>query len=328
MSAKKLVSYRGQKLIVIKTFQVQGQRFQAVRKLNTGPKEVYQVWDPSARQMRLLHILLHSKGAMNQLHVLKKIAEGNPEFLQIIHIKRQDSKVIAVLSWVEGNNLRSVIQRMRRSKPERNRIVSAPEAIRLVKGIAHAVSRLHGKEGVIHGDIKPANLVLTNRTGLVLIDYGSAWPIPRTTERKTVDGYTPTYAAPEQVRGNLGVDHRADYFSICAVLYELLTCKVPYQGYGGNVGKLPDSELNKLVLNPPSVVSPERERISKRVWRQIDQLVAKGLEIDRENRFENKVDWLGSWNGLMSEVHRSRDRGTKASKSWMSRIRSFLNGSN
>jgi len=325
MSAKKLVSYRGQKLTVIKTFQVQGQRFQVVRKLNSGPKEVYQVWDPSARQMRLLHILPHSKGAMNQLHVLRKVAEGNPEFLQIIHIKRQDSKVIAVLSWVEGNNLRSVIQRMRRSNPKKNRIVSAPEAIRLVKGLAHAVSRLHGKEGVIHGDIKPANLILTNRTGLVLIDYGSAWPIARTISRKTVDGYSPSYAAPEQVRGEVGVDHRADYFSICAVLYEILTCKVPYQGYGGNVGKLPASELKKLVLKPASEISPERNIVSRRIWRSADRLLVKGLSVDRDDRFENKHEWLAAWSDLISEVHHSHEHSFRKSAigaigEWVARL--------
>ena len=113
--------------------------------------------------------------------------------------------------------------------------------MRLLKGVAHALRHLHHRKNIIHGDVKPANLILTKRTSLVLIDYGSAWPGERTTQRGGGDGFSPAYAAPELVRGNAAVDWRADQFSVGVILYELLTGKLPFGGLGGSVGRLPHS---------------------------------------------------------------------------------------
>ena len=98
---------------------------------------------------------------------------------------------------------------------------------------------MHHKKNFVHGDIRPENLVLCREPNrLVLIDFGSAWPVEKTTARSLGDGVSEFYSAPEQLRDNRFADFRSDQFSASVVFYELLTLDLPYEGLGGKAEDL------------------------------------------------------------------------------------------
>ncbi|QDV83791.1 serine/threonine protein kinase [Planctomycetes bacterium TBK1r] len=302
------IRYRGTEYPVIERFRIGGRTYLAVAKIGTSGRRAFQVFDAGAKQMRALHILPNSSGGFDRVRTLQRLTRGDNEILQILECHRDGSDVYIILPWIDGFNLRTVLNGIRDRNKQR---IAAPEAVRLVKGVAHALRHLHRNKQIIHGDIKPANLILTKRTSLVLIDYGNAWTIERTTQRDEGDGMSGVYSAPEFLRGDAHVNFRADCFSLGVVLYEILTDRIPYDGHGGKVGMLPDPVKSGSQLVPASKISPERDEIPKRIWRPIDDLLAQSLAIDANDRFETSGRWLDAWNSAMTEIRRTAKTGNK-----------------
>ncbi|MEM7050740.1 MAG: serine/threonine-protein kinase [Acidobacteriota bacterium] len=124
------------------------------------------------------------------------------------------------MEYVEGTNLKDIL---RRGDP-----VDLPFIGDIVGQIADALDYAHSK-GVVHRDVKPANVLITPDKQTKIADFGIA---RINTSNLTQDGQmlgTPNYMAPEQVQGQ-EVDHRADIFSLGVIVYELLTRKKPFQG--------------------------------------------------------------------------------------------------
>jgi serine/threonine-protein kinase len=149
---------------------------------------------------------------------------------------------------------------------------------------ARALSAAH-KAGILHRDLKPANIYLTqtdDRADFVkVIDFGISKLVHTrskiVTSASLVLG-TPYYMSPEQAK-NSGVDARADIYSLGVIMYEMLTGRRPFDG---------DSALEILTKHatdrppPPSAVAPEF-----RFSPEIDALVMRALEKDRDQRFAN-----------------------------------------
>src|SRR5918994_7550512 len=129
-----------------------------------------------------------------------------------------------VMPYVDGETLR---QRLTREGP-----LPVAEALRLVREIGEALHYAHG-EGLIHRDVKPENVLLSQGHALVA-DFGIARAADvAAVDRLTQPGLsmgTPAYMSPEQVEGESGVDARADQYSLACVLYELLAGQPPFTG--------------------------------------------------------------------------------------------------
>jgi eukaryotic-like serine/threonine-protein kinase len=102
---------------------------------------------------------------------------------------------------------------------------------RMLAGVADALDHAH-RQGVIHRDVKPGNLLLSPDGRLSLNDFGLARMLEQ--PGMTITGEfvgTPMYMAPEQIAaGRVPIDHRADVYSLGATLYEMLTLRPPFQG--------------------------------------------------------------------------------------------------
>ncbi|HVK69208.1 MAG TPA: protein kinase [Polyangium sp.] len=162
--------------------------------------------------------------------------------------QRRDGTFYMVQELLEGESLREYLA-------PRGRLTEH-EAMTIMVPIMGALIAAH-RRGIVHRDIKPENIVLTDSTsGEVvpkLIDFGLARINTLDPKRKlTLSGVvmgTPEYMAPEQAKGDPGIDARADVWSVGAVLFELLSGRRPFDG------PTHQAVLIKIVTEAPPILS-------------------------------------------------------------------------
>jgi tRNA A-37 threonylcarbamoyl transferase component Bud32 len=131
--------------------------------------------------------------------------------------------------------------------------LSLEDATRIITHIAPALDEAH-RRGMIHRDIKPANILFDQRDEPHITDFGVVKLIDvRTTNTGQSSIGTPAYMSPEQARGEAGLDGRSDIYSLGAVLFEMLTGKIPFEAdslAGQLVRRITDPVPNILELRP------------------------------------------------------------------------------
>jgi serine/threonine protein kinase len=156
------------------------------------------------------------------------LASLNHPNIGAIHdiIEQDDDTGYLVLEYVPGHTL---TERIKRGP------LKLEEALSIAQQIAEAVSTAHEK-GVIHRDLKPGNIKLTPEGRVKVLDFGLAKPSVKQDKNQstaiTQPGHimgTPAYMSPEQARGK-PTDKRSDIWSFGCIMYQMLTCKVPFEG--------------------------------------------------------------------------------------------------
>ena len=130
-----------------------------------------------------------------------------------------DGQLFLVMAYYEGRTLRHLVGQ----GP-----LPVGDAVRLAVGLASGLSAAH-RRGVVHRDVKPANLLVTARGDIKILDFGIAKVAGGSLTRTGVTLGTVAYMSPEQLRGE--VDARTDIWALGAVLYEMLTGERPFQGH-------------------------------------------------------------------------------------------------
>lgn len=189
------------------------------------------------------------------------------------------------MELVEGRSLRDVLSRTTTAETDtgfgfwnRRRDASWFTLLaELIAGIADALHHAH-QRGVVHRDVKPANLLLSNTGVLCLTDFGVARLAeePGLTATGAIIG-TPAYMAPEQVLGARGdIDARTDIFSLGGVLYECLTAQRAF------CGDSRESVIQSILTAEP--VRPRR--LDDRIPADLENICLKALEKEPRERYE------------------------------------------
>jgi eukaryotic-like serine/threonine-protein kinase len=174
--------------------------------------------------LKILHPeLLVSVAADRFLREIKIASQlDNPHIAKILDSGEREWLVYYVMSYVEGATLRERLDTMR--------LLPIAETLRLAGDILEALDHAHG-HGVIHRDVKPANIVLSAE-GAVLLDFGIARAVVASgSDQLTRSGIavgTSTYMSPEQITALSDIDHRSDLYSVGCVLFECLAGQPPY----------------------------------------------------------------------------------------------------
>lgn len=169
----------------------------------------------------------------------------------------------------------------------RGREFTVAEVLEIVMPITDALAEAHSR-GIVHRDVKPSNIIVGENRRVKVLDFGLAKFLPPSGESacehpteviKTTPGLvlgTFAYMSPEQALGK-EVDHRSDIFSLGVVLYELLSRRLPFAGETtlAIIDGLLHSEL------------PALSRFNQQVPLQIERIVCKMLEKDRERRYQS-----------------------------------------
>jgi serine/threonine-protein kinase len=186
---------------------------------------------------------------------------SHPNVVTVIDRGEQDGRQFIVFEYVEGENLKRLV--------EREGPLPVEQALELVLQIARGLSFAH-REGLVHRDVKPQNVLLDGNGTAKVTDFGIARSLDvhhGMTQTGTVLG-TSDYIAPEQAQGQ-SVDEQSDVYSLGVVLYELLTGKVPFSGE--NFVAVAMRHINE----PPPLVRAVRPDVPPRVDAAIERAMAK-----------------------------------------------------
>lgn len=152
----------------------------------------------------------------------EQIGQGldHPNIVKVLK-PRSKNRMYMAMEFVEGKSLRAMMQA---KQP-----IPTEKALDIARQVCEALVYLHSK-GVVHRDIKPENTLLTASGQVKILDFGIAFD--ESSRRMTWAGLssavgTPDYMAPEQIRGRRG-DARTDIYALGTMLYEMLTCRMPY----------------------------------------------------------------------------------------------------
>jgi tRNA A-37 threonylcarbamoyl transferase component Bud32/ribosomal protein S27E len=167
---------------------------------------------------------------------------SHPNICSIFDVGEIGRTHFITMAYIQGHPLSEFINP---DKPQRDRNVAST-----VRKIALALQEAHGN-GVVHRDVKPANIMIDQRTEPIIMDFGLARPINDADDaRLTRDGAilgSPAYMSPEQIEGRPDkLGPACDIYSLGVILYELLTGQLPFQGsvasiIGQVLSKQPDS---------------------------------------------------------------------------------------
>jgi serine/threonine protein kinase/tetratricopeptide (TPR) repeat protein len=159
----------------------------------------------------------------------------------------------------------------------------------LVRQLCASLAFLHG-EGIVHRDLKSANVFLCADGRPVLIDFGLVWRFPGPIGREVIDvsaalAGTAGYMAPEQILGEL-VDARADLYAVGCILYETITGRLPFR--------------NKPLITKMSIAPPLPSHLVDRVPPALDALILHLLEARPRDRIGHADDIVRALDAILS----------------------------
>jgi eukaryotic-like serine/threonine-protein kinase len=200
-----------------------------------------------------------------------KIGEvlDHPNIMKVIAVPDRTG-IYMVMEWFEGKTLREILKQEGK--------LAADRAGRIAGLICEALEYIQ-RQGFVHGDIRPENVMVGAGDSVKLIDFGGA--IKASARRLTMAGLAQAggpskYISPEELVGKRG-EARSDIYSLGVLLYEMLTGKFPFQG-----AALYDRITNYPV--PPREVDPA-------ISPQLQEVLYRALERDPQKRYANAHDF-------------------------------------
>jgi serine/threonine-protein kinase len=253
-------------------------KYQVLEEIGRGGMgAVYKGYDPALKRPVAIkvmapHLMWEKRFVDRFMREARTVARlRHPHIVTIHDVGEQDGLYYLVMAFIEGESLGRVVAREGRLAPER--------ATRLLGQIAAALDYAHS-QGIVHRDVKPANILLEAGSRVVLTDFGIAHATDET--RLTATGATlgtPAYMSPEQARGQ-PPDALSDVYSLGIVLYEMLTGHTPFR-----------AETPLAVLHMQASAAPTTpRRFAPSLSPAVEAVVLRALSKDPTSRYASAGD--------------------------------------
>ena len=257
------------------------QRYRVVRQLGQGGMgAVYEALDERLhRTVALKETLVETeelrRAFAREARLLANL--NHPALPKVIDHFSEDAGQYLVMEYIAGPDLAQKLA-------ERGQPFPVETVMRWADELLDALEYLHGHEPpIIHRDIKPANLKLTSQGRIILLDFGlakgTAGQMTRAQASVSVLGYTPNYAALEQIQGER-TGPRSDLYSLAATLYHLLT------------GQVPVDALKRATETFHDEADPLRtvNELNPQVPRTLSDVLMQALALRPSQRYDNAAD--------------------------------------
>jgi eukaryotic-like serine/threonine-protein kinase len=244
-----------------------------------GMGVVYKAYEPALTRYvaikELSPALAHDQTLVERfLREARSMASLNdPHIIQIYFIGQENNQPFFVMEFVDGESLSTIIKREGR--------LFVGDALKILHQSAKGLSIAHDR-GVIHRDIKPGNLMLTQRGQIKIADFGIALANHDFNSKLTGTGEfvgTPGYLSPEVCLGKM-VDQRSDIFALGIVLFEMLTGRTPFS----------DESPLKLMLDVVQSEIPDVRSMNSDVDQDVADILKKMLEKEPNDRYQSTAE--------------------------------------
>ncbi|MEE8350292.1 MAG: serine/threonine-protein kinase [Acidobacteriota bacterium] len=233
---------------------------------------VYKAYDPRLQRFAAIKVMsmgdkLSEEHISRFFHEARSAAKLNHRnIISIYDLEEKDPPFIA-MECLDGDDLKGFI--------EKDVFMSFDQKLGYVIEVCEALDYAHQND-VVHRDIKPGNMFITDEGSLKIVDFGLA---RLTTSEGTQSGAivgSPYYMSPEQVKGLADIDGRSDLFSVGVVLYELVACRRPFEG------DTPTSVCFQIVSDIHEPITDVLPGCSPELGKIVERALAK----DRDQRYQ------------------------------------------
>jgi serine/threonine-protein kinase len=265
-----------------------------------GMGEVYKAEQPAMDRMVAIKILHEKLAARPDLvsrfrreaRAMSRLSHPNTVRVFLYGQLENTGQLYIAMEYLDGMDLARIT---RRDGP-----MDSIRGSKIIIQVLGALEEAHGV-GVIHRDLKPENILLTTQGGISdfpkVLDFGLAKikeqnPRPGSlvlTREGMVFG-TPEFMSPEQARGET-LDGRSDIYSMGVIFYEMLTARLPFPRCK------PMEYISHHINTPPIPVTERRPEID--LPKDLDPIMAKALEKDRENRYASATDFAAALQAII-----------------------------
>jgi len=255
-------------------------RYQVIEELGRGGMgRVYRVLDKKLGEEVALKLIKPEVASdektiqrfRNELRTARKI--GHPNVTRMYDLGEDEGTHYITMEYVRGEDLKSFIRRSGR--------LTVDKAITIAGQVCEGLAEAH-RQGVVHRDLKPQNVMIDRDGNARIMDFGIARSL--TGKRITGEGAfigTPEYMSPEQVEGK-DIDQRSDIYSLGIVLYEMLTGRRPFEG---------DTALG-VAVKQKSETPPDPKLFNPQIPDELNRVILRCLEKKKESRYQSAMDLL------------------------------------
>ncbi len=251
-----------------------------------GMAEVYKAHHPSLDRyvaVKVMHSFLsEDKDFIARFQREARLVAGmrHPNIVQVHDFDVEAGLSYMVMEFIDGETLKSRLGKLE----ENNQWISPDEAVRIIMAVGSALRYAH-RLGMVHRDVKPANVMVDKQGNVILTDFGIAKILAgggatQLTATGAMVG-TPSYMAPEQGMGQPG-DERSDIYSLGVMLYQLVTARLPFEA---------DTPL-AVVLKHINEALPMPSQINPQVPEPIERIILKAMAKNPDDRYQHVGEML------------------------------------
>jgi serine/threonine-protein kinase len=263
-----------------------------------GMADVYKVWD-TQRSVFLAMKVLREDLAEDDIFLRRFQRESetlarlqHPHIIRSYGLIQTGNLAFLLMDFIEGSTLRKEI--FSRKAPW-----TPAQILEIVRPVCAALNFAHS-QGLVHCDVKPANIMITSKADVLVADFGIARLTESATTATLVGAGTPAYMAPEQIRGE-DPQPQTDIYALGIVLFELLTGGA--RPFTGEYAQTTGSSSEKVRWEQLYRTSPSVREFNPAVPGGVEAVVFKCLEKDPARRYASAMEVLAALERAYSNVN-------------------------